>query len=45
MFVNIDYESYQFVFNYFKLTIQNYFTAEDDNGQIYRCFFIQEEEL
>ena len=45
MFINIDYESYQFAFDYPHPTIQNHFTAEGGNGQLYRCFFIQEEEL
>ena len=45
MFINIDYESYQFAFDYPKPTIQNYFMARGGSGQLYRCFFIQEEGL
>ncbi len=45
MFINIDYETYQFAFDYPKPTIQNYFMARGGSGQLYRCFFIQEEEL
>ena len=45
IFLNIDYESYQFAFKYKNPTIQNHFTAEGGLGQLYRCFFIQEDEL
>ncbi len=45
MFLNVDYKSYQFAFDYPNPTIQNHFTSEGGVGQLYRCFFIQDNEL
>ncbi len=43
MVSNIDYETYQFTFDYPNKTIQNHLIAKGGMGQLYRCFFIQED--
>lgn len=45
MFAIIDYELYDYALKYTNPTIQNFLTCPEDLFQLYRCFFIQEEEL
>lgn len=45
MFLNVDYKKYNYALNNLHPTIQNHFTAEGGYGQLYRCFFIQDNEL
>lgn len=45
MLLNVSYDKYNYTMKDRDPTLQNHFTAEGGNGQLYRCFFIQEEEL
>lgn len=45
MLLNVDYRKYDYALNNLNPTLQNHFTAEGGSGQLYRCFFIQEDEL
>lgn len=45
MFLDVSYEKYNYIMRDRNPTIQNHFTAEGGYGQLYRCFFIQEDEL
>lgn len=45
MLLNIEYRKYDYALKNLCPTIQNHFTAEGGYGQLYRCFFIQENKL
>ncbi len=45
MLLDVSYEKYNYIMRDRNPTIQNHFTAEGGYGQLYRCFFIQEDEF